>query len=74
MNFGTEEIMTLLGEFAKKYPLVVERGGEYIMQDDEAQVDALQLVCNIFDNMFSFYRPYCNVNMEDLFELPESEE
>lgn len=29
--------------------LIVECGGEYIMQDDEAQVDALQLVCDIFD-------------------------
>ena len=28
-------------------------GDEYIMQDDEAQVDALQLVCDIFDNMES---------------------
>ena len=26
-------------------------GSEYIMQDDEAQVDALELVCNIFDSM-----------------------
>lgn len=51
MNFDTEEIMALLAEYIEKHPLAVECGGEYIMQDDEAQVDALNLVCNIFDNM-----------------------
>ena len=51
MNFDTEEIMALLAEFIEKHPLAAECGGEYIMQDDKAQVDALQLVCDIFDNM-----------------------
>jgi len=51
MNFDTEEIMALLAGYIEKHPLAVECGGEYIMQDDEAQVDALQLVCDIFDNI-----------------------
>lgn len=51
MNFDTEKIMTLLMEYIEKHPLAIECGGEYIMQDDEAQVDALKLVCNIFDDM-----------------------
>ena len=63
MNFGTEEIMVLLTKFIKENPLVVECGGEYIMQNDKAQVDALQLVCDIFNNMF--YYSYCNVNMTE---------
>lgn len=50
-NQATKEIMTLLAGYIEKHPLAVECGGEYIMQDDEAQVDALELVCNIFDNM-----------------------
>ena len=41
----------LIKEYAQKHPLVLECGSEYIMQDDEAQVDALDLVCKIFDSM-----------------------
>lgn len=48
MNY--KKIKTLLDWYIEKYPHVVELGGEYIMQDDEAQEDALQLVCDIFDN------------------------
>lgn len=51
MNFDEEEIKALLADYIEKHPLAVECGGEYIMQNDEAQVDALKLVCNIFDNM-----------------------
>ena len=50
-DFDKEEVMLLLAEYIEKHPLAVECGSEYIMQDDEAQFDALQLVCNIFDNM-----------------------
>lgn len=50
-NFDTEEVMLLLADFMEKHPLAVECGSEYIMQSDKAQVDALQLVCDIFDNM-----------------------
>lgn len=51
MNFDTEEIMALLAGYIEKHPLAVDAGGNYIMQDDKAQVDALELVCDIFDNM-----------------------
>lgn len=47
----TIEVLVLLAEYIKKHPLVVECVGEYIMQSDEAQVDAIELVCNIFDNI-----------------------
>lgn len=46
-----EEIKALIAGFVNRHPLVEERGGEYIMQNDEAQEDAVQLVCDIFDNM-----------------------
>ena len=32
------------------HPLVLELGGEYRMESDKAQEDALQLVRDIFDN------------------------
>lgn len=50
-NFDTEEVMLLLANFIEKHPMAIECGSEYIMQSDKAQVDALQLVCDIFDNM-----------------------
>lgn len=53
MIYDMEEIKALIAGYAEKHPLAEEMGGEYIMQDDEAQVDALQLVCDIFDNMES---------------------
>lgn len=51
MNVDIEEILVLLAGYIEKHPRAVECGSEYIMQNDEAQVDALKLVCNIFDNM-----------------------
>lgn len=51
MNYDEEEVMALLVTFMEKYPLVTVCGSEYIMQNDKAQVDAVQLVCDIFDNM-----------------------
>jgi len=53
MIYDMEEIKALIAGYVEKHPLAEEMGGEYIMQDDEAQVDALQLVCDIFDNMES---------------------
>ena len=50
-NFDTEEVMLLLANFIEKHPMAIECGSEYIMQSDKAQEDALELVCNIFDNM-----------------------
>lgn len=51
MYFDKEEVMAALAGYIEKHPLVVEYGGQYIMQDDEAKADAIQLVCTIFDNM-----------------------
>lgn len=45
----TENIMNLIEEFAKVHDLAKKCGSEYISQDDNAQVDSLELVCNIFD-------------------------
>ena len=46
-----EELLVLIALYAEKHPSAVEVGSEYIMQNDKAQVDALELVCNIFDSM-----------------------
>lgn len=46
-----EETKALIEGYMKMHPLAAEMGGEYIMQDDSAQVDAIQLVCDIFDGM-----------------------
>jgi hypothetical protein len=46
-----EEIKALIAGFMERHPLVEEGGGEYIMQSDSAQEDAVQLVCDIFDSM-----------------------
>ena len=45
------DVMELIAEYAEKHPLAMECGSEYISQSDEARVDALQLVYNIFDNL-----------------------
>lgn len=45
-----ETIQRLMEEYAEKHPLVWEMGSEYIMQDNKARVDALQLICDIWDN------------------------
>jgi hypothetical protein len=51
MIFDVEEIKCLIAGYMERHPLVEECGGEYIMQNDEAKEDAIQLVCDIFDNM-----------------------
>ena len=43
------DVMDLIEEYAKKHPLALECGSEYISQSDEAQLDALELVYEIFD-------------------------
>ena len=43
------KIGNVIQEYAEKHELASECGGEYIMQHDEAQIDGLELVCNIFD-------------------------
>ena len=43
--------MKIISKYAEKHPLAVECGSEYIYQSDKAQVDAIELVADIFDNM-----------------------
>lgn len=43
------DVLDLIEEYGKKHPLAFECGSEYIYQNDEAQVDALKLVGDIFD-------------------------
>jgi len=45
-----EEIKAVLAWYIEKHPDVTSLGAEYIWQDDKAQEDAIQLVCDIFDN------------------------
>jgi hypothetical protein len=47
----SDTIMDLIVAYGKEHPLAWECGGEYIAQDDDAQVDAIQLVCDIFDSL-----------------------
>ena len=51
MFFDKEEMMALLARFIEEHPKAVDNGSDYIMQDSDAQADAVQLVCDIFDNM-----------------------
>lgn len=53
MIYDIEEIKVLIAGYVDRHPLVKELGSEFIMQNDKAQEDALQLVCDIFDNMES---------------------
>lgn len=46
----SKELFVLIEEYAERHPLAKSCGGEYIMQNDKAQEDALALVCYIFDN------------------------
>lgn len=43
------DIIKLIARYEAKHRLAGEAGSEYIMQSDEAQEDAIQLVCDIFD-------------------------
>lgn len=47
-----EDIEDLVNAYLKLHPLAKECGGEYIYQDDKAQVDAIQLVSDICDLYF----------------------
>ena len=49
MSNREEKIMMLIEDYADKHELAKECGGEYIGQSDSAQVDAIELVCDIFD-------------------------
>ena len=55
LNYGdvcrktVQSIMDEIGEYANMHELAKSLGAEYIYQDDEAQVDAIELVGKIFD-------------------------
>lgn len=44
-----QKIMDEIGEYANTHVAAKSIGAEYIWQDDEAQVDAIELVGKIFD-------------------------
>ena len=48
-NINIDKLKELILEYANTHELAVECGSEYIYQNDDAQVDALDLVCDIFD-------------------------
>lgn len=48
-NINMNKLKELILEYANAHELAVECGSEYIYQNDDAQVDALDLVCAIFD-------------------------
>ena len=47
--FRNNAILGLIEEYAEKHQLAKECGSEYIGQSDSAQIDAIKLVCDIFD-------------------------
>ena len=53
MTYDMEEIKALIAGYVERHPLVEERGSDYILKNNEALEDAIQLVCDIFDNMES---------------------
>ena len=50
MIIDVEEVKAYIDGYINLHPLAAEMGSEYIMQNDEAQEDAIQLVCDIFDS------------------------
>lgn len=51
------QVMAAIDAYGEKHSLAVECGAEYVWQSDEAQVDALNLVGNIFDIYAGYYGP-----------------
>lgn len=49
INIDIDTLQKLIVEYANTHESAVECGSEYIYQNDDAQVDALDLVCAIFD-------------------------
>ena len=49
INIDIYTLQKLIVEYANTHELAVESGREYIYQNDDAQMDALDLVCAIFD-------------------------
>ena len=51
-----EKIIQLVEEYSKKHELAKEVGAEYVWQDDEAQIDAIKLVGEIFEKCFDEFK------------------
>lgn len=51
MRIYKENLIILINEYAEKHPLAVKCGSEYIRQDYDALVDAIELVFKIFDSI-----------------------
>lgn len=43
------KIMNLINKYSKKHELAKTYGSEYIYQNDDANIDAINLVAEIFD-------------------------
>lgn len=63
-----DAIMRLIADYAEEHELAKSCGSEYITQNDSAQEDALQLVCDIFD-LFAD-----KLTLEQLLEKLEDED
>ncbi len=63
-----DAIMGLIADYAEEHELAKSCGSEYITQNDWAQEDALQLVCDIFD-LFAD-----TLTLEQLLEKLEDED
>lgn len=48
-NINIDKLKELILKYANIHELAVECGSEYIVQSDEALIDAMDLVCHIFD-------------------------
>lgn len=46
---STKDIQKLFIRYSSKYPLALSSGSEFILQDENAQDDAIFLVCDIFN-------------------------
>ena len=46
-----DHIINLIEDFYEKHPMAANYGSEYVMQNDEAQIDALNLICKILDSL-----------------------
>lgn len=44
-----ERIIGLIKQYSNNHDLAEECGSEYIQQNDSARIDAIELVCDIFD-------------------------
>lgn len=53
-NFDMTIMCELIDRYIYDHSLALDCGGEYIYQNDKAQVDALELVADLFDKKAIF--------------------